>query len=182
MIFWQLGNLEWLIQIRLKGYYNNTINVRISLEVYGSEITKVSRGRPTVSNETILATKQEFSSTKGAPVKSITDIVLVGFWLILLPGMFISSYTTIYLFVIFFFFSNAYISVNMILECSYLSFGWEIGYPVSTHLTRGVEVVIQNVHRCVQVERGITSHVYIRTYTIFFHGFGLWCPVLFVEI
>ena len=79
MIFWQLGNLESLIQIRLKGYYNNTINVRISLEVYGSEITKVSRCRPTVSNETILATKQEFSSTKGAPVKSITDIVLVGF-------------------------------------------------------------------------------------------------------
>ena len=30
------GNLEVLIQIRLKGYYNNTINVRVSLEGYGS--------------------------------------------------------------------------------------------------------------------------------------------------
>ena len=79
MIFWQLGNLESLMQIRLKGYYNNTINVKTSLEVYDSKITKVSRCRPTVSNATILATKQEFFSTNVAPVKSITDIVLVGF-------------------------------------------------------------------------------------------------------
>ena len=26
------------------------------------------------------------------------------------------------------------------------------------------------------------SHVYVRTYTISFHVFILWCPVLFVEI
>ena len=46
----------------------------------------------TVSNETILATKQEFFFTKVAPVQSITDFVLLDFWLILLPGMFISSF------------------------------------------------------------------------------------------
>ena len=33
----------------------------------------------TVSNETILATKQGFFFTKVAPVQSITDIALLGF-------------------------------------------------------------------------------------------------------
>ena len=33
----------------------------------------------TVSNETILATKQEFFVTKVAPVQSITDTVILGF-------------------------------------------------------------------------------------------------------
>ena len=70
---------EALIQIRLKGYYNNTINMRISLDGYGSRIRKVSRRRPTVSNETILANKQEFFLTKVAPVQGITAIVLLGF-------------------------------------------------------------------------------------------------------
>ena len=73
--FKQLGNLESLIQIRLKGYYNNKINVRISLDGYGS----VGRCRRTVSNETILATKQAFFFVKVAPVQSITDILLLGF-------------------------------------------------------------------------------------------------------
>ena len=89
-------------------------------------------------NETILATKQEFFFTNVALVKSITDIVLLGFWLILLPWMFISSYTTIYFFVKNFF-SNVYISVNTIFECSYLSFGWEIGHPLSMYVTRGMK-------------------------------------------
>ena len=52
-----------------------------------------------MSSEIILATKQEFFFTKVAPVRSITDIVLLGFSLILLPGMFISYYTIIYFFV-----------------------------------------------------------------------------------
>ena len=102
----------------------------------------------TVSNETILATKQEFFFAQVAPVQSITDIVLLGFSLILLPGMFISYYTIIYFFVKNFF-SNVYISVNTIFECSYLSFGWEIGHPLSRYVTRGMEGVIQNVCRCV---------------------------------
>ena len=66
----QLAHLEVLIQIRLKGYYNNAIHGRISLDGYGSKIQKVSRCRPTVSNETILATKQEFFLTKVAPYKA----------------------------------------------------------------------------------------------------------------
>ena len=135
----------------------------------------------TVSNETILATKQEFFFTKVAPVQSITDIVLLGFSLILLPGMFISYYTIIYFFVNNFF-SNVYISVNTIFECSYLSFGWEIGHPLSMYVTRGMEGVIQDVYRCVQGKRGITLHVHVRTYTITFHVFVLMCLVLLLEI
>ena len=64
----------------------------------------------TVSNETILATKQEFFFTKVAPVQSITDIVILGFSLLLLPGMFISCYTIIYFFVNNFFFECLYFS------------------------------------------------------------------------
>ena len=150
IIFWQLGNLGSFIQIKLKGYYNNTINVRIFLDGFGSKIRKVNRCRSAVSNETILATKQEFFFTEVASVQSITDIVLLGFWLILLPGMFISSYTTIYFFVKNFF-SNGYISVYTIIECSYLSFGWEIGHPLSMYVTRGIE---GGQPKCVQVCTG----------------------------
>ena len=56
-------------------------------------------GRLIVSNETILATTQEFFFKKVAAVQSITDIVLLGFWLILPPWLFISFYTSIYFFV-----------------------------------------------------------------------------------
>ena len=62
IIFQQQVNLEALIQTRLKGYYNK---VRISLDQYGSKIRKVSRGRPTVLNETILATKHNWHCTIG---------------------------------------------------------------------------------------------------------------------
>ena len=62
----------------------------------------------------------------------------MGFSLILLPGVFISHYTIIYFFVNNCFL-NVYISVNMIFECSYLSFGWEIGHPFSMYVTRGME-------------------------------------------
>ena len=53
--------------------------MRVSLDGYGSKLRKVSRCRPTVSNETILAPKQEFFFTKETPAQSITDIVLLGF-------------------------------------------------------------------------------------------------------
>ena len=68
-----------MIQTRIKRYYNNAFNVRIPLDEYGSKIQKVSTCRPTVSNETVLATQQEFFYTKVAPVKIITDILLLGF-------------------------------------------------------------------------------------------------------
>ena len=63
---------------------------------------------------------QEFFFTKVDLSQSITDIVLLDFWLILLSWMFISSYTTIYFFLKKISFSNAYISVNTIFECLYL--------------------------------------------------------------
>ena len=56
----------------------------IYLDGYGSKIWKVSRCRPTVSIEIILATKQELLFIKIAPVQRMTDIVPLGFWLILL--------------------------------------------------------------------------------------------------
>ena len=88
--------------------------------------------------------------------------------------MFISYYTIIYFFVRKFF-SNVYISVNTMFKCSYLSFDWEIGHPLSMYVTRRVE---GGHPKCLQMctgERGITLHVYVRTYTISFHVFVLWC-------
>ena len=136
-----------MIEKRLKEYYNNAINVRIYLDGYDSKIQKVSRCRPTVSNETILATKQEFFFTKVAPVQSITDIVLLGFSLILLPGMFISYYAIIYFFVKNFF-SNVYISVNTIFECSYLCF-WLRNRSSIKCVLNWRNGMIQNVYRYV---------------------------------
>ena len=89
----------------------------ISLNQYGFKIRKVSRWRPKVSNETILETKQEFFFTIVAPVQSITDIVLLDFWLLLFPWMFISSYITIYFFVKNFLFQCLYFSEYNILIC-----------------------------------------------------------------
>ena len=47
---------------------------------YGKQVD----GRPTISNETILATRQEFFFTKVAPVQSITAILVLDFLLMLL--------------------------------------------------------------------------------------------------
>ena len=102
-----------------------------------------------LSNEIILATRQEFLFTKVAPVQSINYVVLLDFWLMLLFWMFISSYTIIYIFRRKIYFSNAFISVNtMSLDV----FGWEKGHQLSTHATVG--------------------DVYVRTYTISFIVFG----------
>ena len=100
--FWKIFSITWLWKIlaivrklrsidsnKTKGYYNNAINVRIYLDGYGCKIRKVSRCRPTVSVETILATKKGFLFTKVAPVQNITDFVLLVFWLIRLPWIFI---------------------------------------------------------------------------------------------
>ena len=107
------------------------------MDGYVSKIRKVSRCRPAVLNETILATRQEFFFTKVAPVQSITDIVLLDFWLILLAWMFISSYNNIYFFVKKFIFPNVYISLSTIFEYLYMFFGWERGHQLSTYATVG---------------------------------------------
>ena len=53
--------------------------MRMSLDGYDSKMKKISRRRPIVSNETILATKQEFFFTKVVPIQGITGIALLGF-------------------------------------------------------------------------------------------------------
>ena len=105
----------------------------ISLVGYGCKIRNVSRCWLTLSNRTILATKQELFFTKLAPVQSITDTEGLDFLLILLPFN-----TTIYFFVKNFF-PNVKISVNTIFECCYLFFRWKISHPLSTYATGGME-------------------------------------------
>ena len=68
-----------MTQARLKRYHDNAINMRISLDGYGSKTRKVRRWRPTILNETILATKKEIFVTEIAPIQSITELVLLAF-------------------------------------------------------------------------------------------------------
>ena len=125
--------------------------MRISLDGSGSKIWKVSKCRPTVSKETILATTQEFYFTKVAPVQGITDILLLVFWLILLPGMFSFILHCHLIFRKEFFILNVYISANTLFKWPCLSFGWEIDHPLSMYVTRGMEV---GSSICVQVRTG----------------------------
>ena len=141
----------------------------ISLDGYGSKIRKVSGCRPAGSNETILATRQEFFFIKVAPLQSTTDTVLLDFWLMLLSWMFISSYTTIYIFVKnFIFFANVYVSVKTIFECLYR------GHQLSTYAT-GNWWGMWDYPKCVQLHTGrgdVTTDVYVCFYFITFHVFG----------
>ena len=65
----------------IEGYYINVINVRetwlrsspVCLDGYGTKKQKVGRCRPAVSNETILANRQELFLTKVAPVQNTAD-------------------------------------------------------------------------------------------------------------
>ena len=140
-----------------------------SLDVYGSKIEKVSRCRPVASNETSLVTRQEFYFTNIATAQSINGIILLDFSLILLSWMFISCYTTIYVFVKKFIFSNVYVPVNTMFECLDMFFGWDRGNQLSTYATCwGTD----GYPKCVQLVTGgrdLTSPVYVRTYTISFH-------------
>ena len=145
----------------------------ISLDGYGCKIRKVSSCRPAVSSKTILTTRQEFFFTK-----------LTGFLInaALLNVYFILHYHIFFAKEIYF---NVYISLNTIFECLYMFFGWERGHQLRTYATvGGIKGAIQNAY---SYERGgVTSNVYIRTYTISFHIFGsifvLQCIILFVEI
>ena len=84
------------------------VNIRVKRK--HSEFKNFVFHDSTVLNETIPATKHEIFFTKVAGVQSLIDIVLLGFLLILLPGMFISYYTIIYFFVNNFFFECLYFS------------------------------------------------------------------------
>ena len=141
----------------------------ISLDVYGSKIRKASRCRPVASNQSNLATRQEFYLTKVAIVQSINGIILLDFSLILLSWMFISCYTTIYFFVKKFIFSNVYVLVNTIFECLDMFFGCHRGNQLSTYATsRGTSGHPKWVQ--LRTRRGdLTPHVYVRTYIISFY-------------
>ena len=104
-----------------------------------------------------LITSTELFFTKVAPMQSVTDTALLGFSLILLPGMFVSYYTIIYFFVKYFL-SNVHNSLNTVFECSYLSFGWEIGHPLSMHVTRGSSKMFTDAYRGGRVSRLMYMH------------------------
>ena len=93
----------------------------------------------------------------------------MGFWLILLPGMFISSYNTICFFVNNFFW-NVYILVNTIFECSYLYFGWEMGHPLTMYINRGMERRHSEYAEVRTVGEGCQAS-FVRTYLHYF----FWC-------
>ena len=135
----------------------------ISLDVYGSKIRKTSRCRPVASNQSNIATRQEFYLTKVAIVQSINGIILLDFSLILLSWMFISCYTTIYFFVKKFIFSNVYVLVNTIFECLDMFFGCHRGNQLSTYATsRGTSGHPKWVQ--LRTRRGdLTPHAYVRT-------------------
>ena len=129
-----------------------------------------------LSNETILATKLEFFFTKAATVQRITDVLLLGFSLILLPGMFISYYTIIYFFVNNFFFECLYFSEYdiQIFECSYLSFGWEIDHSLSMYVNKAMEgssKIFTDAYR----GRGVLCFMCIYALVLSLHVFVLWC-------
>ena len=49
------------------------------------------------------------------------------------------------------FFLKVYISMNTIFECSYLSYGWKIGHPLTMYVTRGME---GDHPKCLQIRTG----------------------------
>ena len=155
--------------------------MRKSLDGYVPKTPKVSKYRPTVPNKTILTTKQEFFFTKVAPVQSITDIALLSFWLILLL---LNIYFILHYNVFFrklFFFECSYFS-EYDIRMSFFVF-WLRGRLFTKYLRNwGNKGVIQNVCRCVQVERGIPPHVYVRTCTIFSYFCLMVSCLFFVEI
>ena len=77
--------------------------------------------------------------TKVASFQSITDIVILDFSVILLPGMLISYYAIIYFSVNNFFPMFIFQWIRYSNALIYLSFGWEIGHPSSMYVTRGME-------------------------------------------
>ena len=134
------------------------------MDRYRSKIRKVSRCRPTVSNQTILATGQEFFFTKVAPVQNITELLLLGFLINIVP-----------LNVYFILHYDIFFRKELLFECLYfgeynilmfLSVFWLKNRPsLSMYATRVMEVeVIQNMYRCVQV-LGVEKLVirYVRT-------------------
>ena len=118
-----ISTKTWLWKISMSSlYYNHSLTAgklqahylwsRMALK-HGKQVDADLQYQ--VSNETTLTTRQGFFFKKITPVQSITDIILLIFWLIILFWIFVSS-ATIYFFQKKFIFSNVYISVNTIFK------------------------------------------------------------------
>ena len=126
------------------------------MDEYGSKIQKVGRWRPTISNETILAIKQEFFFTKAAPVQSITDIAILGF---LINTASLNVYFILHYHLFFrkdFFFECLYFS-EYDIQIFLLVFGWEMSYPLSTYATGGMEVASSKMYTSAYRERELRN-------------------------
>ena len=129
------------------------------------KIRKASRYRLTLSNETILATTQEFSVIKVTLVQSIANIVSLSFWL--LNVYFILHYHLFFCKNIL----NDYISVNTVFEWYYMFFDWKRDHQLSTYVTGGWIGGSSKMPSAVYRGRG--SHAScVPTYNISFHVFG----------
>ena len=121
------------------------------LDGNGSKIWKVSRYRPAVSNETIVATSHGAILYKSSSLTKHNWHHIIG---PLINAALLNVYFILDYHLFFrkkFIFSNVYISVNTIFECLYMFFGWERSLHLSTQVTWGWEgiEVIQNAYICV---------------------------------
>ena len=146
----------------------------IFLKIFGSKIWKVSRCRPAVSNETILAVRQELLFTKNTSRAKHNWHCIIGFLInaALLNVFFNLLYH--YFFVKKFIFLNVCISVNTIFECLYM-FLWLRKGPSITYV-RNWQLVgnwrSSQMRAAAYRGESVTGHVYVHTYTISFHVFG----------
>ena len=114
----------------------------IKLNIFGrsySKIRQVCRCRYAVSNETVsnIPATMQVLFTKTALVLRITDIVLLDFWLLLLPWMFISSYTTIYFSVkklFYLMFLSQWMRYSNVFVCFFIE---NRGHQLSTYAAGG---------------------------------------------
>ena len=107
------------------------------LDVCSSKMRRVIRCIPAMSNENILATRQEFFVPKAAPIQSITNLLVLDFWLMLLH---------LFIFLNVFYFSEC--------ECLDLFFGWKWNHQLSTYVSL----------RSYELQRAIISHSNLTTY------------------
>ena len=100
----------------------------MSLDVYGYKIRKVSSRRVFLYKSSSL-TKHNWNYI----VELLINAALLNVYFILCYHLF---------FLKKFIFTDVYISVNMVFECRYISFGWERSNKLSTYATgRGMGVI-----------------------------------------
>ena len=128
-------------------------------------------------------TRQKFLFTKVSPVHSIVKIVLLDFFI---NAALLNIYFTLnyhFIFVNKFIFLNIHISVNAVLKCFYMFFGWERGHQLSTYATGGrngggTSKMCTVAYRGEGVSRFMCSHALTLSLFMFLAAF-LSCSVLF---